>query len=353
MKNIYLQIPVSKQDVSYLALATVTAAEGSTPQKPGSSALFTRDRLFAGTVGGGILEGKVQDMAGIALQSKYPVLHLFTLDNRVSNGEDTLCGGRISVLVDPLLTKHTPVFEALRKSMQVRIPGILMTFVTKAEDDRVLISRYWITEHTREIIPDNLLPFAEPHISNLIKASDSYDFREIRLSDNANEALRIIYLEPVIPLPRLIIAGAGHIGKALAQVGNMLDFEITVIDDRPEFASHENIPYADHIVVGDIGEAIRRIDKGRDTYIVIVTRGHKDDGNALKACIDSNAAYIGMIGSKNKVALMRRDFIDKGWATPEQWNKICAPVGVDIRSRTVEEIAISIAAQLVQVKNNK
>ena len=133
----------------------------------------------------------------------------------------------------------------------------------------------------------------------------------------------------------------------------MLDFEITVIDDRPEFANPENIPFANHIVVDDIGKAISRIDKSRDTFIVIVTRGHKDDGDALRACIDSDAAYIGMIGSKSKVALKRMEFIEKGWATPEQWDKIHAPVGVDIRSKTVEEIAVSIAAQLIQVKNNK
>ena len=109
----------------------------------------------------------------------------------------------------------------------------------------------------------------------------------------------------------------------------MLGFEITVIDDRPEFANAENIPFANHIVVDDIGKAISRMDKSRDTFIVIVTRGHKDDGDALRACIDSDAAYIGMIGSKSKVALKRREFIEKGWATPEQWDKIHAPVGVE------------------------
>jgi len=208
-------------------------------------------------------------------------------------------------------------------------------------------------ETSGKSIPDILKPVIEPEISSLLAGSDSYDFREIQLPGNGEEPSRKIYLEPVIPPPRLIIAGAGHIGKALAKIGNMLDFEITVIDDRPEFANPENIPFANHIIADDIGKTIRRIDKTRDTFIVIVTRGHKDDSNALKACIDSDAAYIGMIGSKNKVALMRRDFIENGWATQEQWDKIYTPVGVDIGSKTVEEIAVSIAAQLIQVKNNK
>jgi xanthine dehydrogenase accessory factor len=133
----------------------------------------------------------------------------------------------------------------------------------------------------------------------------------------------------------------------------MLDFEITIIDDRAEFANASNIPLANHIIIDNIGKAIDMIEKGKDTYIVIVTRGHRDDGDALKACIGSGAAYIGMIGSKNKVELMRGEFIGNRWASEEQWNKIFAPVGIDIKSKTVEEIAVSIGAQLVKVKNER
>ena len=109
--------------------------------------------------------------------------------------------------------------------------------------------------------------------------------------------------------------------RLFRQIGSMLDFEVTVIDDRPEFANTENIPSANHIIAEDIGDSIDKIKKGEDAYFVIVTRGHKDDGKALKACIGSDAAYIGMIGSKTKVALMHREFIDNGWATEDQWEK--------------------------------
>jgi xanthine dehydrogenase accessory factor len=89
-----------------------------------------------------------------------------------------------------------------------------------------------------------------------------------------------------------------------------------------------------------------------DTFIVIVTHGHKDDAGALRACIDSEAGYIGMIGSKNKVHLMRESFIQNGWASAEQWNRIHSPVGLEIQSKSVQEIAVSIAAQLVLFRNN-
>jgi xanthine dehydrogenase accessory factor len=133
----------------------------------------------------------------------------------------------------------------------------------------------------------------------------------------------------------------------------MLDFEVTVIDDRQEYANSENIPEADHIIVKDIGEALAGLKLSNDTYVVIVTRGHKDDAAALKSCIGSGLAYTGMIGSRNKIATMRSDFFKKNWATIEQWDTIHAPVGLEIKSKTVEEIAVSIAAQLILVRNSK
>jgi xanthine dehydrogenase accessory factor len=148
-----------------------------------------------------------------------------------------------------------------------------------------------------------------------------------------------------------VIAGAGHVGQAVAHVGHLLDFEVTVVDDRPEFANETRLPEADHIIVEDIGKAIDEMPKTADTYFVIVTRGHSHDADALKACISSDVAYIGMIGSRRKIALMREKFIDLGWATAPHFDRVFAPIGIDIQSKTVQEIAVSIAAELVQVRN--
>jgi xanthine dehydrogenase accessory factor len=353
MKNIYLRFPDNTTDGSDLVIATVTHTEGSTPQKPGSSALFNKSGLFAGTIGGGVLEGKVQKIAIKSLDTKEPVHQAFRLDTSVSDGEDALCGGEISVLVDPQLFRHKHVFEALRRSLKARIAGVLITLVTNAGNSKILINRYWATDRDRSLIPAEFKSLIEPELKSLISGIDSYGFRELKIQQEEGKPSQLLFLEPVIPGSRLIIAGAGHIGKALSQIGSMLDFEVTVIDDRPEFANAENIPSANHIIIGEIGSALEKIEKRDDTFIVIVTRGHNDDGNALKACIGSDAAYIGMIGSKTKIALMQREFINSGWATKKQWDRIFAPIGLDISSKTVEEIAVSIAAQLVQLKNNR
>jgi xanthine dehydrogenase accessory factor len=160
-------------------------------------------------------------------------------------------------------------------------------------------------------------------------------------------------MEVIFPPPHLIIAGAGHIGKALAHLGKLLDFYVTVVDDREDYANPAVIPDADQFRVGDYAGVMQSMQITGDTYIVIVTPGHKNDADVLKSCIGSGAAYIGMIGSRNKIELMRRHFISEGWATGLQWDAIHTPVGIDIRSKTVQEIAISIAAQLVMVRNRK
>jgi xanthine dehydrogenase accessory factor len=353
MKNIYLQIPVNTSEIPDMVLATVIRTEGSTPQKPGSSALFNKSGLVAGTIGGGVIEGKVQNLALRSIEKKEAVYRTFTLDTDASAGEDALCGGRITVLIDPYLDRHKNVFEGLRNSFLARVPAVLITLVSDEGNEKILVSRYWTTDEDRSSIPEELKPLIEPEIEALISGIDSYDLRELMIHQEEGKPSQILILEPVIPSPRLIIAGAGHIGKALSRIGSMLDFEVTIIDDRPEFANAANIPSANHIITGDIGDSIQNMEKGENAYFVIVTRGHRDDGKALKACIGSDAAYIGMIGSKTKVALMRREFIEEGWSTEEQWEKIFAPIGLDIKSKTVEEIAVSIAAQLVQVKNNR
>jgi xanthine dehydrogenase accessory factor len=353
MKNIYLQILDQQSGNTPLVLATVTRTNGSTPQKPGSSALFGRQGLIYGTVGGGIVEGKVQKMAMEAVLSKESGHFQFNLANDISNIEEAICGGQISVLVDANIDNYISVFEQVKQSIADRVPGVLITMVTGFTKKTVLINRYWMSETYKPSIPVEFIGKIEPVVMSLLSTGNPSDFREMEISIPDEEPSSLFFLEPVFPAAQLVIAGAGHIGKALAHLGSRLDFEVTVIDDRPEYANSENIPDADHIIVKDIGEAMREFKKLSETYVVIVTRGHKDDAAALKPCIGSDLAYTGMIGSKNKIATMRMNFIENGWATGKQWEEIHAPVGLEIKSRTVEEIAVSIAAQLVLVRNSK
>jgi xanthine dehydrogenase accessory factor len=326
VKPIYQKVLENLDTCPALALATVTCTFGSTPQKKWTSAVFNENGLLAGTIGGGVVENQVTEIVRKSLPAKRSGLYRFDLDKDIRLEEDAICGGHMDILIDADPGIHRPVFEQLVKSLQQGIPGVLATRVAIKPDHPVYIDRLWVAR-------------TDPGWST-----------EEPLQEGEDE---LVFLEHVFPAPHLVIAGAGHIGKALAHLGNLLDFEVTVIDDREEYANSINIPDADHVVVGNIGQVMEQVMKTTDTYVVILTRGHRDDADALRACIGTGAAYIGMIGSLKKIALMREKFTGEGWATRQQWEQIHAPVGLRIHSRSVQEIAISIAAELVQVRNNK
>lgn len=353
MKNIYIQLAQTGLEVSEPVLATVTATKGSTPQKPGSSALFGKRGLAMGTVGGGFVENMVLREAEKYRQQKKSALLTFSLDNDISRKEAAICGGTITILLDADPLIHLSVFKELEQSLAAGIPGVLVTVISRLKEPYVTINRQWITAGAEPSLPDQLGDIAGPEISTILSSPDATELRQPDITLTGSNQLETVILEPIYPPPRLVIAGAGHIGKALSHLGRMLDFEVTVIDSRKEYANPDNLPDADHIITEDITDAMQNIEKNKNTFIVIVTHGHADDARALKPCIGSGSAYIGMIGSRGKIAKMHEEFIMRKWATEEEWSNIFTPIGIDIGSKTVEEIAVSIAAELIKVRRGR
>jgi xanthine/CO dehydrogenase XdhC/CoxF family maturation factor len=153
------------------------------------------------------------------------------------------------------------------------------------------------------------------------------------------------------PTPTLLIAGAGHVGRALARIAAQINFKVTVIDDRPDCLTPELFPGATRIV-GDIETLLSNYNITPWTYIAIVTRGHRHDAQALAAVIQSPAAYVGLIGSKRKIHSILSDLANRG--TPRQaLSKVHAPIGLEIAAVTPAEIAVSIAAELIAVRRGR
>lgn len=352
MNSIHHKILEQIRSGSGTVIATVIQTAGSTPQKPGSSAIFGEEGLVAGTVGGGLLEKEVSHIADSVLISGVSDHYYFDL-NSDQDPEGAICGGEAMVLVDAEPFRHLTVFEEMENTLKSQGEGFLLTTISLKNDTGRTIKRYWIKGTSEADMPAGMEPALKKLIQGHLNRAFKYGFTGIDLKTDPSHRLEMALLEHIHPKPHLVIAGAGHIGSALAHLGSLLEYEVTVVDDRPEFANNTLIPDADHIVVEPIGPAMKNLVKGKDTYIVIVTHGHHQDGEALRACIGSEAAYIGMIGSKHKVGVLKKQFLEEQWATPEQWSAIHAPIGLDIGSITVQEIATSIAAQLVQARNNK
>jgi len=158
-----------------------------------------------------------------------------------------------------------------------------------------------------------------------------------------------VFVEPILPQPKLYIFGGGHISMALAQAAHAAGFAIGVVDDRESFANAKRFPMADEIYAS-YPEGFERIRPNASTYLVIVTRGHRDDMRVLEWAVGTPARYIGMIGSKRKVLSVYRALEEKAGLKPEAFERVHAPVGLDIGALTPEEIAISIAAELIAVR---
>ncbi|WP_294133884.1 XdhC/CoxI family protein [uncultured Clostridium sp.] len=180
---------------------------------------------------------------------------------------------------------------------------------------------------------------------------DKINFNECGKIVKINDDIEI-NIEHIISKPNLIICGGGHIALSLAGMAKMLDFNITVIDDREEFANKERFPEVDNVICDNFTNALGNIEFNKNSYFVVVTRGHRADQECVEKILRNEFRYLGMIGSKAKVANSIRQLLEKGYNT-EDINKVNAPIGINIGAKTPAEIAVSIMAQIIQEKNNE
>ncbi|HDP36433.1 MAG TPA: xanthine dehydrogenase [Candidatus Atribacteria bacterium] len=161
-----------------------------------------------------------------------------------------------------------------------------------------------------------------------------------------------VFIDVLQPKEEVLIFGAGHIAVYVSKLMKMIGFKVTVIDDREEFANKERFPEADEIIAEDIKKALSHLKITHSTYIIVVTRGHLRDEEALGSVIRSNAAYIGMIGSRKKNATVFQH-LEEQEVSAQELKKVHAPIGIDIGAQTPEEIAVSIMAEVIQVRREK
>ena len=171
--------------------------------------------------------------------------------------------------------------------------------------------------------------------------------RELTAGDMTVE----LYLEVRRPVQELIVVGAGHIAQPMAHIGALLGFRVTVLDDRPDFATRERFPDADRLVRADFSDPFADVRLHERTHILLVTRGHKYDYDCLVRALrtDPPPAYIGMIGSRRRVRATYEKLVDEGFGR-DLIDRIHAPVGLDVGAETPEEIAIAVAAELVMLR---
>ncbi len=321
-----------------IALGTVISALGSTPQKAGSKALIDDDGGLWGTLGGGMVEAKGLQQLANTVQSAAPHLLEIDLDESYSRDAGPICGGVMRIFANPADNANLQAYRAALLAFERRESGFLVTLVKGPEGDIGTVR--WIPES------DSANGAQFPSSESLARALDSNKPICVTDEDTGAEA----YIERVAAPPRLLVVGGGHVGQAVVQQAAHLGFEVTLVDDREEFAQPSQFPDAAKAVHGNLGELVAAFPQDGETFIVLVSRGHRPDAEALENCIHGAAKYIGMIGSKRKVRALKKHFLEDGLATEDEWSRIVAPIGFDVGAVTVPEIGVAIAAQLIAAR---
>jgi len=207
---------------------------------------------------------------------------------------------------------------------------------------------------------DRLGTLGDPTLDDLVAAHAAGAFQrhgaetvylgDAGLTTRTLEGATSIYLEVVESKPVFLVVGAGHIGRMLAKLADLLDFHVVVIDDREDFADPLLLPEADQVICQDFETAIDDFPINANTSIVLVTRGHKQDEIALRRCLGRGAGYLGMIGSKRRTATVLEHLRNEGF-DPAELRTIRTPIGLDIGAETPAEIAVSIMAEVILLRS--
>ncbi|MBM4073537.1 MAG: XdhC family protein [Planctomycetes bacterium] len=329
---------------------SVVETRGSTPQKAGAAMLVFADGNQLGTLGGGCVEAEVKQRALRTLGDpggSNRALMTFCLDDNYGWDDGLICGGRMTILADPLRSgdsgsadEYFGPFCRMVEDGQGCTESIVIDAKTAHLADG---SRYLFDTQGKLVARRSEAAPSEAIMRGLIPVAT-------RPRPYVRQG--VSYL-PCLPRITLLIVGGGHVGQAVARLGADVDFDIWVLDDRDRYASRERFPAASRLIVGDIGATLKELARQEITpsvYAIIVTRGHAHDEEALYHLAKTPAGYVGMIGSKRKIKLIYDDLRARGIAG-EALTRVHAPLGFDIGSQTVPEIAVSIVAELIACRN--
>ena len=343
MKEFYKErLELLKSGESFV-LASIFDSQGSAPRTTGARMIIRKDGSIIGTVGGGKVEALViQDGVNI-FDTKVTILKEYKLQEVENKGIGMACGGDVSILmeyVDAEKQMNIKLYEEVVKCFE---NGEKASIIRKFFNDGNNIN--YLYKNGKVIFNSN-----DTEKEVVEKYSDVVRYRDLILvkEENAN-----VLIEPICNLGRLYIFGAGHVSQKLAELAKKIDFMVTVVDYRAEFANVERFPATDEIIVPNSFEGcFEELPIDKDSYIVIVTSGHMFDLACLKQALSTDAYYIGMIGSRRKRNIVYENLKKDGF-TIDDFNKVHNPIGLEIGAETPEEISVSIAAELIKVRRER
>ena len=319
MARFYEQLAAALAENQPFTLALISGVKGSSPQRIGAKALFFEDGRIVGTLGGGCLEAEVHARAKRALKTGEASTFEMLLDHDFGWDDGLICGGSVSGLILPRAAEAAELWCKLTSVTETVCWGVKKDFS---------ITLVTPNKPTRPLAPAG-------------GEGGPRDARPVERDD-------WLYTETVSPPCAFWIAGSGHVAQAVAPLALQLEFDVTVLDDRPGLANHQFFPDDVHLLVGGWHELLKEPMPKQPTFGLIVTRGHQHDALVLTEWIQRSFVFLGMIGSRRKARIIREQFLKQNIATPEQFDRIACPVGMDIQAQSTPEIAVSVMAQYIR-----
>ena len=360
MRELFQQLVQEMERGETVAMATIIRRKGSVPREVGAKMLVHRGGKISGTVGGGCGEAKVWRSALNVIDTGRPTTVQVDLTEDIAMESQGVCGGIFDVFIQPWHDTSLPEQPGMRDAataIDTALEGeqaiVLLTIVAASSSWRSCIGQQMLVHEDGETQGSLILPDAPPELTaQLIEAAQQSIVaakpRIEKISIAPNQWAEI-FVEPFIPPPVLLIAGAGHIAQPLAAVASLMNYSVSVTDDRASFAKSRAFPVCE-TTAGERyrGNATQLSHYAAHTYCA-GTRAHSHDVQGLRAIIDSPAAYIGMIGSQRRVWAVFKLLHEEG-VPAEKLLRVRAPIGLDLGGGTPEEIALAIMAEITLLR---
>jgi xanthine dehydrogenase accessory factor len=316
------------------ALATVARRSGSLPMSATAKMLVTLGGARLGTVGGGCLEAEITERALEVATTRAPAITEHTLNSELAGDYGLTCGGTAVMFIEPVFP-HDGL---------ARVYDASVSSLAKGERAIVVTSANWGSgAHKALFSGEQMIGSASPAMRAI---AASFDGRS-ELPSLSDEILA----EPLVGKPRLVVFGGGHVGARVADAAAFAGWRVTVVDDRREFADPARHPAAESTVACDYHDLPATLGIDATTYVVVATRGHQHDAVVVDQLARMETRYLGMLGSRRKVALTWKLLEGQG-ISRARLDRIHAPVGLSIGADTPEEIAISVVAELVATRRS-
>lgn len=321
MKNLCDRLILSVENGECVVLCTVLASSGSSPRGAGARMAVFRDGTTLGTVGGGEVEFLAAKDALEVLKNGKTYLRSFDLAPHQVASIGMICGGKVTIYYQLITNKELPILYRMREALQ------------KDENS-------WIYLQINEgIVEDFRIVLAREADDKTLFTSRAVLVKE--------EPLR--YAEPLQRAGRTYIFGGGHVGQALVPVLAKIGFRVTVYDNREHLATKENFPAAEAVIFGEYNDIYTHVKLTENDFVVIMTPGHQSDYALLEQVLRNKTRYVGCIGSRHKIAKTQAMLREAG-ISEERIQSVHSPIGLPILAETPEEIAISIAAEMIHCR---